>query len=236
MVDVRFDYRTDCPSGKDPDKYSKKLKDDHCSLWSRIAPNNSHLHFYVEKNIICCEIDGIVRTFSPDSITNCFTYWDKTKELREREDIKSLISDYKAIDYTIGSSLIFPIKNDDNSSKWTINKARGCSRKICDRIDLTLECIRLYYLDKETNTPLKSCLVKHSFFFNLFGSFKNYVKFFFLDDLVSSDYSQVLSLTETLDFDNPLPTEANYADYIKKTIDFINNRNERIKRYVEEGE
>ena len=64
---------------------------------------------------------------------------------------------------------------------------------ICDRIDYTLECIRLFYLDKNADSPLKSCLNRYNFFFDLFGSFENYVKFFLLDDLVTKDYKQVIS-------------------------------------------
>lgn len=233
MIDVRFDYRLDCKEGTDPDKKSKRLKSDHCFLWSKKIPNsNVELIFYVDNKLICTNINGVIRTFSPDSITNCFTYWDKTKSLRENEEIKRLIDLYNSIDYTIGSSIIFPVHDIDFSSKWTINKARGCSRKICDRIDYTLECIRLYYLDKNMKTPLQSCFIKYDFFFELFGCFENYVKFFLLDDLVSHDYKNVLSFTGDIDFNNPCPNESNYSEYIKNNIDFINKRNKRIADYV----
>jgi hypothetical protein len=47
-----------------------------------------------------------------------------------------------AISYTIGGMMVFPGNAIDG--KWTINQARGCLRKISDRFDLTLECIRRY--------------------------------------------------------------------------------------------
>ena len=231
MIDVTYKYRNDCKPKQDPDKYSKRLKQDHCLLWSKELANKKHsrLSLFIENNVIIGKTNLKCFDFAPDSITNAYSYWDKMKTLREEQNIKTLLEEYDAIDYTIGSSIIFPIHDDSGSSSWTINKARGCSRKICDRIDLTLECIRLYYLNKNNDSPLKSCLNRYNDFFELFGDFEHYVKFFFLDDLVSLDYKKVISFTGTIDFDNPLPTKDNYALYIKNDIEFIKKRNKRIK-------
>ena len=56
------------------------------------------------------------------------------------------------IAYTIGGIMVFPGNQVDR--KWTINQARGCTRSISDRFDLTLECIRRHYSDWES--PLRA--------------------------------------------------------------------------------
>jgi hypothetical protein len=58
----------------------------------------------------------------------------------------------------------------------TINQYRGFNRKINDRIDLTLECIRLYYEGKVS--PLYETFFVYDDFFKLFVDFKGYVDFF----------------------------------------------------------
>jgi len=55
---------------------------------------------------------------------------------------------------TIGGYIIFPAKQVDK--KMTINASRGLNRKIKDRFDLTLECIRLFY--SKEDSPLSDTL------------------------------------------------------------------------------
>ena len=66
---------------------------------------------------------------------------------------------------------------------------RGQHSKIEDRFDLTLECIRRYYLRKPN--PLAEVLVLYKDFFDLFENFRGYTDFFLLQDLVSEDWSAV---------------------------------------------
>ena len=47
----------------------------------------------------------------------------------------------------------------------TINGARGVNHKIQDRFDLTLECIRRFYLNEFS--PLKDTLNRYKTFFKL---------------------------------------------------------------------
>ena len=137
-------------------------------------------------------------------------YSDKLKEAIEnmkkticRENEKNF-SEYKYFLWlylqksnTIGGYIVFP--KHDNS----INQERGKSQKIRDRFDLTLECVRRYYLNPENLTeehnPLFYTLKKSEFFdkdkefFKMFGSFKNYIDFFCLQDWVNDNY-EVLDL------------------------------------------
>ena len=109
----------------------------------------------------------------------------------------------------------------------TINGARGTNSKIKDRFDLTLECIRLYYLNKPS--PLSDTFERYSSFFNLFQSFNGYVEYFLLQDLVSNDLSSVEFFIPFNSFEeSPLPCNVDeYRVYRNNTIKFIISRNQR---------
>lgn len=157
MIDLDFDFRKDCKMGTGPDKYSIKLKEAHRELWSKELPNTKKgkLNLKVEKNRIVGGTGNSQFDFGSDSITICYGKRTTTEEFRRNIEISKLLEDYDAIGYVLSTSIIFPLKDDDGKASWTINRARGCSRRICDRIDLTLECIRIFYLDKSEYTPLQ---------------------------------------------------------------------------------
>ncbi|TFC19727.1 hypothetical protein E3O19_01840 [Cryobacterium algoritolerans] len=107
---------------------------------------------------------------------------------------------------------------------WT---ALGLSRKIDDRIDLIIECIRRHYLGE--SNPLASTLTLYSEFFSLFGGFEEYVSFFLLQDLLSAD-GEVRYFLPFDNFSTPtLPgTVAEYQSYRKLVTRFVVARNNRI--------
>ena len=102
------------------------------------------------------------------------------------EQIPEAIVSFNAIGYTIGGMMLFPGNQVDR--RMTINAARGCHPRIKDRFDLTVECIRRYYLEEES--PLSATLARYSDFFRLFGDFRGYVEFFLLQDLVTPKTSR----------------------------------------------
>ena len=110
---------------------------------------------------------------------------------------------FRAIGYTIGGMMVFP--GNRIEGKWTINQARGCLQKISDRLDLTLECIRRYYLGQRS--PLGETLARYRDFFALFKSFSGYVNFFMLQDLVTDDCSAVMFFMPFDDFKTSLCPE-----------------------------
>lgn len=199
--DVNKILKNGVPEGKDPDKYSKLLKEYHICLWSSrevkkckfiLKNGNSN------KMILNTGENEII--FTPDSITNIFQNsnrkYNSRKELEIVEeyyniapDIKKYVDEFNNIDYTIGSSLIFPTRIDNQSIEWTLNRTRGISYKIHDRIDLTLKCIKMYYENNNEYNPLLDCIKKNRVFFDLFDNFKEYVDFFFLNDLVDDNVS-----------------------------------------------
>ena len=126
--------------------------------------------------------------------------------------------------------MVFPGNRIDG--KQTINGARGFNRKIADRFDLTLECIRRHY--RGQCSPLGETLARYRDFFALFDDFSGYVDFFMLQDLVTDDCSAVKFFMPFDDFNTPsVPRDGDtYKEYRRLSIEFIEARNRRIERYA----
>jgi hypothetical protein len=161
---------------------------------------------------------------SSDSVMQTFLRWPALKPITDQL-LESENEAFMTIAYTIGGMMVFPGLQIDR--KWTINQARGCTRSISDRFDLTLECIRRHYSDWES--PLSSTLSRYSDFFALFDDFQGYVSFFLLDDLVNDDLS-VKFFMPFDDFHRPyVPNDVGtYKEYRRRSIEFIQARNHRI--------
>ncbi len=143
------------------------------------------------------------------------------------EPISSLMEQFKKDLYSIGGFILFPSKRINGFN--TINQARGWIKTIDDRFDLTLECIRLYYRNRQS--PLYPTLNRYRNFFSLFVDFEKYVKFFLLEDLVSKDFNQVrFFILHSKTFDgNALPKNTeDYFEFITNAQSFLQSRNQRI--------
>lgn len=226
LIDTSFDFRTDS-SGKDPDTYSPTLRRYHRILWSKPLPGG--------------QLFGLDDTFpgaylhhasqigefflSSDSVIPTFTRWGFAKTHPElyTEEYNGA---FMALSYTIGGMMVFP--GNRIEGKWTINQARGCLKKISDRFDLTLECIRRHY--EGGNSPLGDTLARYRDFFALFESFSGYVEFFLLQDLVNDSCSKVTFSMPFEDFRSPAAPMSHdtYSEYRRRTIEFIEARNRRI--------
>jgi len=79
-------------------------------------------------------------------------------------------------------------------------------------------------------SPLCSVLSRYARFFDLFGSFRGYVDFFLLNDLVSADFSVVKISAPFDDFSgSPIPNDVEeYKAYEGAARAFIEARNQRI--------
>ncbi len=172
-IDISFDFRWDA-GGKDPDAYSPTLRRYHQLLWSKPLPCGTHLALSAKKPGSYLHHSSALADFSlsSDSVIPTFTRW---KSLRH---VTSLFPEaeneaFRTIGYTIGGMMIFPANRIDG--KHTINVMRGFTRKIADRFDLTLECIRRHYIGSPS--PLGETLSRYGTFFTLFADFKGYVTF-----------------------------------------------------------
>jgi len=224
-IDIDFDFRKDSECG-DPDTDSPKLYETHRFLWDKMLPCNKKLDLKIIsvggkygrlllKNNLCDNLSSDRMCPHFDGKYN--GQFDGWLSETEREELK-----YKV--RTIGGHIIFPAHKRNG---FTINQARGVSRIICDRFDLTLECVRRFY--KEEQSPLYDTLVRYKDFFDLFVDFGGYVDFFILQDFIDKNGQIKFSLP----FDNfnrpPLPqTVDEYRQYKTHTIDLMNSRNKRI--------
>ena len=134
--------------------------------------------------------------------------------------------EFDRLGYTMGGMVVFPGNQVDR--KPTINAVRGFNRKISDRMDLTLECVRRYY--RREDSPLAPALARYAGFFALFEDFRGYVDFFLLQDLVSADYETVRSFMPFDDFNAPaIPRDlGTYLEFRRLSMEFTEARNRRI--------
>ena len=226
-IDTSFDFRTDA-GGKDPDSYSPTLRRYHQILWSKELPCGKlfSLSNKIPGAYLCHSSDLGEHILSSDSIIPTFTRWKSmahiTSQISESEN-----EEFRKYSYSIGGFILFPAKQVER--KNTINQARGITRAISDRMDLTLECVRRHYLD--IKSPLSETFDRYRSFFELFTDFQGYVDFFFLNDLLEMG-SNVRFHLPFDDFGGPaVPTSLDlYLAYRDSTINFVKNRNDRIAK------
>jgi hypothetical protein len=231
VIDTTFDMRTDA-RGKDPDTHSATLRRYHQLLWSKPLPSGARftldatLHHRSELGEFWLSSDAIVHTYSR---------WTSPARLVDaiRQIPPEQIDDFYDLACTIGAYIVFPPQvRVDGRLRLSINQARGIHPRIRDRFDLTLECIRRHYACEDS--PLASMLATHRRFFALFEDFSGYVNHFLLNDLVT-EHRAVAFYTAFDDFTgDPLPagSVAEYQEYMRRSMDFVQARNERITSYA----
>lgn len=223
LIDVTYSMYNDS-MGRDPDSYSKTLNKYHSILWSKKLPSNYDFELkLVGKTKFILKHKSSIGDFefSSDLITHTFREWNLMKNIIEE------MNKFINLSSTIGGFIIFPSKRVNN--KPTINACRGMNHKIKDRFDLTLECIRLWYLGEPS--PLYECLNRYRDFFDLFINFKGYVDHFLLNDLTDNN-NNIKFWLQFKDFNDYkiLPsTSSEYKLYMTNVMEFINKRNLRIK-------
>lgn len=247
LIDTTFDFTSDTPGywdnfwenrdglgvgSSDPDALSPTLRVYHRYLWSKCLPNGETME--LKEGTGGDYLSWKDFRFGSDSILVTFRYKRYRhiiEQLEERlENYKTFAEEAVHRMYTIGGMIIFPKRRNG------INQSRGCNNQICDRWDLTLECIRRFY--KEEDSPLYSVLKEDKAFFDLFIDFKGYVDYFFLQDCVDSDYESVKFWEgDGLFRDQPLPkTVESYLLWIEREYDFLEKRNKRINDWQQTQE
>lgn len=240
MIDVDYNFTYEIPGywdgywernnglgggGKyDIDSCSKTLKEYHKELWSRKLPNGEMME-------LSSELSWKDMKFGSDSIMVSFRYKNYPLVLQLKsylDDYKKYFEDYLRKANTIAGFIILPKRQN------SINQRRGTDKKIRDRWDLTLECIRRFY--KGEKSPLSDVLESDWGFFELFNDFKGYVDYFFLQDCVSKDYDKVeIWIGDGSCNSDGLPTTIEeYLRYIDKEIAFLEKRKNRISNFVAE--
>ena len=237
-IDVTIDFTLDTPrywdafrNGDvpvktigDPDSSSMMLKRYHQIVWSRKLPCGEVMELQQGT-----EFDYLTWkdfNFGSDSILASFR-WERYRHMHEElskdlSDYVGYMEDFLHRAYTMGGMMIFP------RHLGSINQMRGSNPYICDRWDLTMECIRRYYVGEDS--PIYDTLRKDKAFFDLFVDFNGFVDFFFLQDCVSEDYGLVLFWLGEGEFvRNPLPkTIEEYLLWMDRQLEFVEKRNRRI--------
>jgi hypothetical protein len=227
-IDTTFNFYSDS-NGGDPDRDSPTLRKYHKILWSKPLPNGKHLELRDDKKGAYLYHNSELGEFflGSDAITH--SYKNHTRKKWLTDQIPNEVNELFDAGSTIGAYIIFP--NNRIDGKPTINQARGVIGLIDDRFDLTLECIRRFYLQEKS--PLYDTLLRYKGFFDLFDDFLGYIHFFLLDDLITENKM----IDFFLPFDGfrtrPIFTDVNqYLLYKNRVIRFINSRNKRIENYI----
>ncbi|MET1088449.1 MAG: hypothetical protein ABWY04_15235 [Arthrobacter sp.] len=248
VFDTTFDYKTDTPSRTNPDadKDSQRLRADHELLWSKKLPLSEKIFApkvttRKDRYLIFTDANDEKHCYGSDAITSSYTTWvtetnpkskalvDAITGLSEEQKLR-----YLSPPYTIGSAMIWPVRTKDY---WTMNRARGVRLLIADRMDLTLECIRRHYAE-EPGSPLADSTTAYGDFFDLFGTFKEFVEFFHFEDLITpgSDYQKIEYFLQPNNFtrSGTPATKEEYVEYREKVLAFIKKRSHRMASWVRE--
>ncbi len=246
MIDITFDFTTDSKGywddfwdkgdglgacGSDPDKASATLRLYHQQLWSKPLPNGEIMELKMGKWADYDYLSWKDMRFASDAVIVDLRYYNYRHIIEQvfesKGNYKEYYEDLIRKSYTIGGMLIFP------KHPGSMNQNKGMNRKISDRLDLTLECIRRYY--KGEGSPLYKTINRDKEFFDLFIDFRGYIDFFLLQDAVSDDYSKVDIWEGAGDFsEDGLPkTLEGYYRFIDREYTFLEKRNKRIKEYTE---
>jgi hypothetical protein len=199
---------------KDPDTHSPTLRQYHKLLWSKPLPSGRPFYLSDATPRVYLHHHSELGEFflSSDSVIATFTRWKSLRHIAELFPVEANEA-FRRVGYTIGAMIVFPGNRIDG--KQTINGARGFNRRIADRFDLTLECVRRHYLGQ--SSPLGETLSRYREFFALFESFRGYVDFFMLYDLVTEDCSAVKFFMPFDDFSTP-SVPLSVSAYGKQTL------------------
>jgi hypothetical protein len=224
VIDFDFDFYSDA-RGDDPDNTSPTLRKYHRFLWSKLLPDGKEFFLEMKKGKYLYHKSELGEyVLGSDAITH--SYRNQKRKQWLTKQIPNEVNELFGIGKTIASYIIYP--NNKINNKYTINQARGVNKWIDDRFDLTLECIRLYYLGKQS--PLFDTFERYKSYFELFHDFRGYVDFFFLNDLI--DVKGNVKFYLPFDQFQTKPTFKDKADYIiykENVIEFVLARKERMK-------
>ena len=144
QIDITFNVFSDTPKGKDPDSHSPTLRKYHKILWNKNLPYGRIFELNLDTPKLLHHKSDLGEYFlSSDAIGHTYKNVKKMSHILDKLRPGELDSFFNLCT-TIGGFIIFPSKQINR--KMTINGSRGVNHRIQDRFDLTLECIRLFYI------------------------------------------------------------------------------------------
>ncbi len=227
IIDINFNFYSDAKGG-DPDSTSPTLRQYHKMLWSKPLPTGKTFELHDNKIGVYLYHKSEFGEFflGSDAITHSYKNHKRKHWLTKQ--IPSEVDELFDTGSTIGAYIVFPNSRVDGNH--TINQARGVNSLIDDRFDLTLECIRLFYLGNKS--PLYDTILRYKSFFDLFDNFMGYIHFFLLEDLIDEN-EKIKFYLPFDDFKTPPTFSAieEYLSYKKGVMNFIKSRNIRIENH-----
>lgn len=235
---ARMDLRGDS-RGEDPSVASPTLRAYHLLLWDKPLPSGRRFALRDESECGGYLVhESVLDRFSLASDT-CVPRWKTWSHSGLAHLVEPTPPRYERVAHQMGAMLLMPRNGPGEFRGSSVSQDRATSGYIADRIDLTLECIRLHYLQGSrpggaSDNPLSSTLARWADFFELFEDFAGFVDFFLLDDLLAADGA---TIDFFLPFDGftwwPLPRDAQeYAAYMGRTVSFVEARNGRMEAWV----
>ncbi len=224
-IDTTYNFQAETEP-LDADRYSSTLQEYHRILWSKPLPNGTMFELSkISNNQLYHKSDLGEFYLSSDRAIPTFSKWKKLEHIISQIP-KDRLNNFINLAETIGGIIIWPSNRIGDNQ--TINGARGFNTLISDRLDITIECIRRYYLDEKS--PLYDTFNRYDSFFRLFTDFKGYIDFFLFQDWVNSKYKSVTIVKPFDDFKSiPVPsTVEEYMEYMENTERLIKARNFRI--------
>ena len=152
LIDTAFDFRSDIPGwpDADPDADSPTLRRYHKLLWSKPLRRGELFTLDDTRRGAYLDHRSDLEEFwlGSDAVMQTFLRWPAMRHITGDPSLAEN-EEFYALGYTIGGMMVFPSNMIDRL--WTLNQARGCSvGKIGDRMDLTLECIRRFYVNGDS--------------------------------------------------------------------------------------
>lgn len=232
QIDTTYNFQKDTQP-LDADRYSPILQEYHRILWNKPLPNGEifTLTKISRNRLYHKSYLGEFYLSSDRAIPTYFKY-QNTKDVISQIP-KDKLNKFINLTETIGAITIWPSNKVDR--KPTINGAKGFEKKISDRLDLTIECIRRYYLGEDS--PLFDTLKKYDNFFKLFNNFQGYIDFFLFNNYLNADYS-VVKIAPPFDNFNSIPiptTPEEYLSYMEHATNLVVARNQLIAKRVKQG-
>lgn len=228
-IDLDFDFRLDS-NGKDPDIHSPSLKQYHYLFWRKNLPNGAlfNINPCNTPSYLSFNSFGGIMELGSDAIAH--SYKNQKRKAWIVEQIPEQVDSLFDAACKMQGYLIFPNKKIDG--KHTINQCRGINKYIDDRFDLTLECIRRYYLN--VSSPLFETLHRYKAFFDLFDDFHGYVDFFLLQDLIHSKTGEIKFYLPFDEFQSTSKFNSigDYQNYKENVLEFLSARSKRMHDYV----
>jgi hypothetical protein len=139
QFDPTFRFASDS-GGKDPDIASPTLRSYHQGPWTKPLPSGELFDLIYEDTYLAYTSSGKVFVLSSDSSVPTWSRWKRMQNIIGQFSDEEIV-DFRLVAGQMGAMMLFPRNRVDG--QVGINGARGFTARIADRLDLTLECIRM---------------------------------------------------------------------------------------------